>query len=149
MSNELVNKLEAVGLQFLRRMWKALRTEKKTNLEVLGVTKSLIKAMRKSQTFMQHIHRRGEIQKLAVCGKILDNKSKRRQRKMFVASLNNNVSNINFIKIGDREDWTIMQVNVFYRLNAQRRRRMKYYHFVGCREWYWAAKRRQISSKNM
>lgn len=68
---------------------------------------------------------------------------------MFVASLNNNVSNINFIKIGDREDWTIMQVNVFYRLNAQRRRRKKYYHFVGCREWYWAAKRRQISSKNM
>ena len=91
-NNSIKKKLEATEMWFFRRILKISWKEKRTNQEVLEMTKmkrSLLNTIRKRQMkFFGHTYRAKGIEHLSATGKIEGKKSRGRKRQMYVDSLN-------------------------------------------------------------
>ena len=82
-----IRKIKAAEMWFLRRMGKVKWTEKITNEKVLNKTiqkSNIITDILKRQiTFFGHIMRKDKLEYLAVTGKIVGNRARRRRRTLF------------------------------------------------------------------
>ena len=88
LNKEIVKKLEAVEMWFIRRMMRISWTEKRSNESVLkdaNLGRSLIKTIRQRQLdFLGHICRQKGLEHLAITGKIEGKRSRGRQRTTFI-----------------------------------------------------------------
>ena len=116
---ELIRRLEALEMWFLRRMLRIPWTDKKKNVEILeeaGHKRNLVNTIRKRQAkFFGHVMRRGGLEKLAVSGKITGKRAPGRQRTKMMDSMTKwlgtgkNSSTIRATE--ERELWRAMTVN--------------------------------------
>ena len=90
-------KVEATEIRYLRRLMKVPWADRKTNQEVLqfaDVQRSLIKRSEKDRgSFLGHLSRKNGIEKLVLCGKIQETRSRGRQGKLYAGCLNTFATN--------------------------------------------------------
>ena len=91
MNSEVVKKLEATEMWFIRRMLRISWMEKRSNESVLkeaNLERTLLKTIRQRQLqFLGHIYRNRGLEHLAITGKIEGKRSRGRQRVTFVNSI--------------------------------------------------------------
>ena len=120
---EIMNRIEAVEMWFLRRILGISWKEKVRNEEVLkraGTKRELIEMIRKRQlSFLGHVYRKDDIERTVLTGRIDGKRDRGRQRLTYLQSLNNwatkgTKSLTDFLRTTERrEDWRLMSVDVF------------------------------------
>ncbi|GFR87083.1 retrovirus-related Pol polyprotein LINE-1 [Elysia marginata] len=107
---------------FLRRILKISWAERTPNEEVwrrAGVKKKAVHIVRKRQlSFVGHIYRKDNLERLALTGRVQGKRDRGRQRVTFLHSLNQGVtqrtkSKTEFLRwADDREEWRLMTADV-------------------------------------
>ena len=120
MNSEIVKKLEAVEMWFIRRMMRISWTERRSNESVLkdaNLERTLIRTIRERQLkFLGHVIRNKGLEHLAITGKIKGKRSRGRQRLTFINSIDTwslKMGNNKFLRQAeDRSGWRAMIANV-------------------------------------
>ena len=103
---------------FIRRMLRISWIDRVTNEDVLkkaGINRSLMTIIRKRQlSFLGHVYRKDNIERVALTGRIEGKRSRGRQRKTYLQSLKDRttegvMSMTNFLRMAERkDDWRHM-----------------------------------------
>ena len=118
-SHSMKERLEAVELWFLRRMWKIPWTARMSNervLETARTEKTLMKTVTSRQaSFFGHVIRKGEMEHLVTTAKIEGRRARGRQRMTYTESLcgRMDVQKMDMVRAAtDRKVWKAMTANV-------------------------------------
>ena len=117
-NKEIERRLEATEMWFIRRMLRISWIDRVTNEDVLkkaGINRSLMTIIRKRQlSFLGHVYRKDNIERVALTGRIEGKRSRGRQRKTYMQSLKERttkevMSTTNFLRMAERkDDWRHM-----------------------------------------
>ena len=119
LSKQMVKRIEAIEMWFLRRMFRIKWTDRKTNMEVMEMaeySRSLEKKIRNRQAkFIGHVMRRKGLENLLTTGKLEGKRAPGRQRQKMLDSvtewLGTEKNNITIQRTQERVEWRALIAN--------------------------------------